>query len=586
MLVLLISTLLFFIANRTNLVNTLNNAYFDLQSSFSASSHILTNNNIVVIAIDETSLATLEPVVGKWPWPRSIHAELIEVLFKHDVNAIAYDVLFIEKDLYRPDDDAYFQQTIAEYKNTFLAGLLLDTQTSTHSDQIERLLFPKAFAGNSQIGLINANLDDDGVVRRHQAIYHYKNAQYRSLPARLANIDLAFPNKVTLNWQTNHATPYITHSFSDVFKAIVENDLTYLAQFKDKTVFIGATANGLYDSINTPIHTNLAGIYVLASAYDNLTNQVYFSELEEPNLYILALLGCLILIMFGVLFQNDRTNVLATTITFIVLHASLVGVSTYLFGARLLIGTATISLSWCITFVTITSLLVISELNKKRRIQQLFGRFVDPKVVSQLLAEDNTLTNINGTKCFCTVLFSDIRGFTTLSETHTPEQIFTLLNQYFSNQVDVVFRYQGTLDKFIGDCIMAFWGAPLSQQVQAVQALECALAMEQSLHKFKSTLSADFNAFDIGIGLHFGEVLAGFVGTEKRVDYTVLGDTVNLASRIEGLTKDHDRILLSEETIRQINALTQRYEFIKVGEFQVKGRKQTVTLYTVKREIK
>jgi adenylate cyclase len=137
-----------------------------------------------------------------------------------------------------------------------------------------------------------------------------------------------------------------------------------------------------------------------------------------------------------------------------------------------------------------------------------------------------------------TLLFSDIRGFTTLSETRKPEEVIALLNRYFSLQVDVVFKHGGSLDKFIGDCIMGIWGAPLDDPDHARHAVACALDMADTLREFKRELGAENTDFDVGIGLHSGPAVVGLMGSQKRLEYTAIGDTVNLASRIEGLTKD------------------------------------------------
>jgi adenylate cyclase len=180
-----------------------------------------------------------------------------------------------------------------------------------------------------------------------------------------------------------------------------------------------------------------------------------------------------------------------------------------------------------------------------------------------------------------TVLFSDIRGFTTLSERHTPEEIVALLNDYFSRQVKVIFAHGGTVDKFIGDAIMAFWGAPVEDDRQAQHAVEAALQMADTLMLFKRDLGAHDEHFDVGIGIHTGPGVVGFIGSENRLDYTAIGDTVNLASRIEGQTKGVARILVSADT----RALCgEAFDFIDHGFYKVKGRTREVQLYEPRRK--
>ena len=181
------------------------------------------------------------------------------------------------------------------------------------------------------------------------------------------------------------------------------------------------------------------------------------------------------------------------------------------------------------------------------------------------------------------MLFSDIRDFTKLAEKRTPQEIVTLLNHYFSLQVEVIFRHGGSLDKFIGDCIMAFWGAPLDDPEHARHATEAALEMVEVLHKFKQEIGAQGDEFDVGIGIHSGAAVVGLIGSEQRREYTAIGDTVNLASRVEGLTKGVSRILVSRETMLLCK---ESLDFASFGSYKVKGREQEVELFAPKKREK
>jgi adenylate cyclase len=174
------------------------------------------------------------------------------------------------------------------------------------------------------------------------------------------------------------------------------------------------------------------------------------------------------------------------------------------------------------------------------------------------------------------VLFSDIRGSTTLSETRKPEEVVELLNRYFGRQVEVIFRHGGCLDKFIGDAIMAFWGAPLDDADHAKHAVMAALEMSDNLEVFKRELGAAGKAFDVGIGLNSGPAVLGIIGSENKREYTAIGDTVNLGSRIEGLTKGVARILISEETMRRCG---DAFDYVDHGQHAVKGRERPVRLF-------
>ncbi|MGB8518033.1 MAG: adenylate/guanylate cyclase domain-containing protein, partial [Gallionella sp.] len=221
----------------------------------------------------------------------------------------------------------------------------------------------------------------------------------------------------------------------------------------------------------------------------------------------------------------------------------------------------------------------LREKASREQTVRIFSRFLDPRVVESLVAQGETPQSLSSQARDITVLFSDIRGFTTMSESHTPEQIVTLLNRYFSLQVEIIFRHGGTLDKFIGDAIMAFWGAPQDDAKHAEHAVAAAIEMEQCLLKFKLELGEEGRDFDVGIGIHSGRAVVGFIGSDERLDYTTIGDTVNLSSRIEGLTKGVARILVSSDTVERCG---DAFDFTPTGSYKVKGRVQEVELFSPK----
>jgi len=222
----------------------------------------------------------------------------------------------------------------------------------------------------------------------------------------------------------------------------------------------------------------------------------------------------------------------------------------------------------------------LREKSARHRAVSMFSRFLDPRVVHELV-EGNPESAVSSRSQQITVLFSDIRGFTTLSENRSAGEILDLLNRYFSRQVKVIFEHGGTMDKFIGDAIMAFWGAPVAQDDHAGRAVAAALDMVDALQQFKQESGELGETFDIGIGIHSGEAVVGMIGFEERMDYTCIGDTVNLASRIEGQTKGLSRVLVSAET----RALCQdEFDFVDHGSYKVKGREQEAHLYEPRRK--
>jgi adenylate cyclase len=217
------------------------------------------------------------------------------------------------------------------------------------------------------------------------------------------------------------------------------------------------------------------------------------------------------------------------------------------------------------------------EGREKRKVKGLFGRYVSRDVYEQLLAHPE-MAELGGSRREMTVLFSDIRGFTTVTERGDPEEIVTQLNQYFSKMVEVVFRHQGTLDKFVGDMVMALFGAPLDDPDHAEHAVQAAIDMVRELGELNRTWAAAGMAqLDIGIGINSGDMIAGNIGSSSIMSYTVIGDNVNLGSRLESLNKEYKtRIIMSEATRTR---LTGTYDTRPLGDVVVKGKSKPVAIF-------
>jgi len=571
---------------------------FDHQARIIASQNN-SDEQIVVIAIDDQSIEQMEEFAGRWVWPRSVHAELLEGLQPYQSKAIAFDILFSEKDLYRPDADKYFNEVLSEHQNVFFSMLALkgdQTQGEllsslgdllpivndqrTNLGQRALLLLPKAIDKNNwQLGTINFTEDLDGVGRYYNVYQEFNQWGILALAAHVAiknGAVLPQQSRILLNWRSNKLTPYQTFSYADVYRAVIKKDDLFLKQFEQKVIFIGATAAGLYDARATPIDNSLPGVYMLATSLDNLLNNNFYNEYSE---FVHFLFSIMLITLVFLCFYNIRHYSYQLIVGLVLI--SLGWLVSYFVSLQLMMTNQVIFISsplilMTFSFVIFALVYGYQEFINRKKALSTFGRFLDPKVVLKLLSQGQLEADFLNQKVTLTILFSDIRGFTTLSEKHDVQQVLTLLNDYFSKQVSAIFSTNGTLDKFIGDCIMAFWGAPIPNQSQAKDAIEAALVMQENLLEFKLSLPEHLQAFDIGIGIHTGEVIAGLVGTEQRVDYTVIGDAVNLASRIEGLTKNLCRILVSEQTMLLAK---QDYQYEFMGNFEVKGRKENVNLY-------
>lgn len=553
---------------------------------------------IVILNIDDRSLTQMESKVGRWPWPRSVYAEVVEAILQQQPKAIVFDITFNERDLDRPESDQLFNQAIKDQRNIFFpfirseldraayVGKLSDLQNQLGLIKTSRanelangaFLLPMVIDSRQwRIGTVNFLGDADGVGRRYELYTDISGWLVPSLPARVAK-DLGYkvPHRsdLVLTW-LGSSNPYQRISFADLYADIDREKPARPAQeFKDKIVIIGANASSLHDLRVTPIDSQYWGSNILATAIDNLKNQQFIST--PPPWFLLSATLTAIALIYTCFLR--RVNALYPGLGLALITPMVIGGAYWALSQGILLHVLIpLFFVWIYYLCLALYEYWIVHRSYQATIKE-FGRYVNPHVVKEWVArEGSEHVGEKAESREITVLFSDIRGFTSMSESRTPEQIVDLLNRYFTLQVEVIFRYNGTIDKFIGDCIMAFWGAPLDNKQHALDAVKAALEMSEVLEKFKlelGDLSADF---DVGIGLHSGPAVVGSIGSSERKEFTAIGDTVNLASRIEGLTKGVSRILVSKETMLQCG---DTLDFASLGSYKVKGREQEVELFS------
>ncbi|MBZ0105924.1 MAG: adenylate/guanylate cyclase domain-containing protein [Sulfuricella denitrificans] len=557
--------------------------------------------DIVIVDIDEKSLASMAESAGSWPWPRSVHGELVEAIERQQPKAIVFDILFTDPDIYRPESDAYFNAAVAKYRNIYfpmirldpagdkkgmpiaeIASLMgLEAMPDAVPDARIALAPPQAITtGSWRLGTINYDEDSDGIGRNYHIYLPASGWRIPSLPTRLARdmgFDVPHTGKIILGWRGGTLShPHI--SYADLYlDASRKTPLRSPQELKNKIVIIGASASGLHDIRSTPISSLHPAQEILATAIDNLKNKSYFHAAQPYFALALALsLIALLLLLFIRFHQTLRIGAALLVIT-----AMLLGASYFAVNLRWLVPVfLPLLFAWSFYFAAALHE-YLRERKAREQTVQMFNRFLDPRVVHELMDQGQTAQSMSGKTQTVSVLFSDIRNFTTYSEKHSAEQVVAMLNRYFSLQVEVIFRHGGTLDKFIGDAIMAFWGAPAADPDHAANAVAAALEMAQRLEEFKHELGDAGAAFDVGIGIHSGPAVVGFIGSERRQDYTAIGDTVNLSSRIEGQTKGVARILVSEETC---SLCADKFDFIDHGFYKVKGRTQETHLFEPRRK--
>ncbi len=376
------------------------------------------------------------------------------------------------------------------------------------------------------------------------------------------------------------STTYPTYSFYDLFYSeaqILEGKKPNVdpAIFRDKIVFVGTTAAGLYDVFETPFaNGKMPGVQTHAAVADDILSNRFIRD---------AGVGVRIATVTAAALAIGAAATLlpawwAAAVTAIVL-AGLSWIALRLFAGGYWLNLSEPAFASAFALFGGVAYQYFFEGREKRKMKKLFGQYVSKDVYEQLVA-DPALARLGGQRREMSVLFSDIRGFTTVSEKGKPEEIVGMLNEYFTRMVDLVFAHQGTLDKFVGDMVMALFGAPLDDPRHADHAVEAALDMIDALGELNARWQAEGRPeLDIGIGINSGPMIAGNIGSDAIMSYTVIGDAVNLGSRLESLNKQYGtRIIISDATRAQ---LSRSYRLRPLGDVVVKGKTQPVAIFEV-----
>jgi adenylate cyclase len=545
------------------------------------------NENIVIVAIDDESLSWVEE---RWPWSRARMAEIVRWLNDAGARVIAYDILLFDPSADHTDDQD-LAQAFREAKSVVTVGQIFTNPYSTSTINRPEDIFQEVIDG---YGMTEVERDDDAIVRSIRAFKQTENEfiyNWAFLVAQsyLQTAGPANPSKASLNFngQTiplnqrgifliDYAGPAQTYpTYSAAFVPLGDYDP---AIFKDKIVFIGATSETLQDLYPTPFSaTKLTpGVEVVANAVANLLSGFYLT-IAPPWITLLILLGMAALSRLLVNTQRPTTAnifMVAGVLAYLALR-QIIFSST---GLQLAIVSPTLML---ILGVVVPSLeQAVTQEIEKRRVRSLFSRFISPQMVDQLL-DTQDITSLNK-RTNLTILFSDIRNFTYMSEQMLPEEVVSLLNPYLDTMSEIIHKYGGTVDKYEGDAIIAFFGEPIPHKDHALRAANAAMEMRSALKQLNQQWKSHgiFNQdLEMGIGLNTGDVFVGLIGSEQRINYTVIGDTANLAARLQDQTKELGfPILISESTNSRISKILQT-EF--VAERILKGKSEPVKIYRI-----
>lgn len=571
--------------------------------------------DIVILAIDDESLtaseryrdppdpqkqAVVKLLEPPFPWRRSAYTEVIERLIAAGAKSVSFDLLFDLPSGYGAADDQKFKQTLSQYSDRLVLAASYNDTADAQGIITHEFYKPHSEVAPTSIhlGLVNflpSEVDD--------RVYSLGSEYIKQVIRPLGLEEIPSFAEATLKVaQVNYPPPQGSGIFfygtpnhhQNIFKKIpfwqvLASDWWQLhlreKTFKDKIVLIGATADQqeVGDFVPTPIDLHMPGVELHAHAIATLIQGSTLAE-AIPNHRLRSLF--VLFIVAGAAAWLYRLPKITVAILFWGLGMAVIWLGIGFLGfssARLTFPVAIPAIAITLNSLSYFTTLFISDQIEKRRFRSTLERYVAAPIVQEILKQpDDYQELLKGRKLKAAILFSDIRGFTTLSSQLEPEPLVEQLNIYLNAMVEVILDAGGTVDKFIGDAVMAEFGCPVSEgdKIDAINAIRAALGMRKALSELREKWQQQgqiplFN----GIGINYGELIAGDIGSLRRREYAVIGDAVNVASRVEGLTKKFATDILITDSLYEI--VKQEVEVIYVGEQEVRGRSGAVKLYSL-----
>jgi len=544
---LAIIILLIYQLNPLNLPNFLELKSLDLR--FQIRGAVSPQLPIVIVSIDEDSF---DEINLPWPWPRNLHARLIRKLTQGHAKLIGLDIVIDPEG--NPQDDAALADAIGEAGNVILAAAY--TEVPSAFGPKKRMVLPIPSVRKHAVGYGPANLmtDPDGVVRgaspahvfQDRVFPHFAYRIYQAINGKeTRDLNKTSSNTTIINYR-GPARTYPVIPYYRILKDEIDS-----AFFRDKIVLVGTFAPILHDVFPTPFSANhpTAGVEIQANFVETMAAGNPIRPLHPWGHWTLFVTICLMAIWVSSRFRPFSALAVVFGIMCVFALASY-----YFFWANQLWIPVVPSLFGIVVIYSgINVDNYIHERKERIRVRSTFAKYVSPDVMEEIL-KDSKGVGLGGNRRHITVLFSDIRGFTSISEQIAPEQVITLLSEYLAQITHIVFKNGGTVDKFIGDAVMAIFGAPTTHEDDAMRAVNAGLDMVQLAESLSPKWSEHIGSpLKIGVGINTGDAVVGSIGSEIRSDFTAIGDTVNLASRLEGLTKEMGvPMLISEFTASEI----------------------------------
>lgn len=507
---------------------------------------------VIILAIDDQSLAAL----GSWPWERKHFADVIPAL--QEAKAIGFDINFANPSGKGAFDDQRLLEALKASKVPIVFPLELREDNAI---TVEPLDMFKPFVS---MGFVNMPIDTDNAVRN---VIH-RRGSFSSFASVLAGDASSTPKEHRIYYFGPEKT-FTTIPFIDVYNGKIPARV-----FAGATVFIGATANDLHDVLSTPFGV-MSGVEVNANSFETIKEQKFLTEIPIPIALLLIL--ALNLLATLCIIKIKRFSILALALASLIFVIILAAFCSFYF--LILFPILYILIGFVLTSAVTLSFQYILESNEKRFIRKTFQYYLSGDIIEELVSHPEKL-QLGGEMRTVSILFSDVRGFTNISEAMTPKELTAFMSQYFTGASDIIMEKRGVIDKYIGDAIMAFWGAPLENPRHAEDACRSAMGMLARLREDnKKRVEAGQPPISIGLGINTGDVVVGNMGSLQRFNYTIIGDDVNFTSRLEGLTKQYGVSCIVSESTKNLIEGASGLKVRELDEVIVKGKKKPKKIF-------
>ena len=611
-------TVLVFTLSALGIFTWAENMAYDSRMSFSAR-HYAPSEEIALVLLDQESLDWAKEEFGwGWPWPREAYAKMIDYFNRGNAASFAFDMIYSENSVYGTQDDEKF----AESSKNF--GRVIQTIFYENDDSEPTLPILPLRDSAALLGNVSSSLDSDRVARRSPVEPSATGEYGLSISSYLVKNGTIDLEKIPRSWKGGMYVRYVDdlsrfapYSAKQILQSELEieeseqrfrnefgmteashpeldrsryrgrfvsesdDDFIPPEQFEGNYVFFGLYAPGLFDICATPVSATYPGVGVHLCQLDTILQESYIND--EPIIFTILFIFAAIIggfLLGASISQAKISSLVIKTLFALLICSAWVAFAFAIFFAGWIVPLSTVIFAFILSYITAIFEGYMTEGHQKRYLKAAFRQYLSPAVIENLIANPEKL-NLGGEEREITAYFSDVQGFTSISEKLTPKELTDLLNNYLSAMTDIILAHGGTIDKYEGDAIIAFWGAPTEQADHAKRAVDAALACQQKLRDMQEELTkVTGKPFVQRIGLNTGKAVVGNMGSRSRFDYTMMGDTVNLASRLEGINKQFGTYTMcSKATMESAVKNSCEYAFRPISNIAVVGKKEGVQVF-------